>query len=96
MTILESRPGELVTLKLEFFKPFESTNLTTFTLAASGTGTRVSWRMEGKNSLMGKAASAFMDMDALLGKDFEQGLAHLGQAARARAQAGATAAAPVP
>ncbi len=83
MTILESRPGELITLKLEFTKPFEATNLTTFTFAASETGTRVSWIMEGKNSLMGKAISAFMDMDAMVGKDFEQGLANLDTVARA-------------
>ncbi|WP_164007116.1 SRPBCC family protein [Pyxidicoccus trucidator] len=80
MTILESRPGELVTLKLEFFKPFAATNQATFTLVPSGTGTRVTWSMEGENSLMGKAISAFMDMDALLGKNFEEGLANLNTA----------------
>ncbi|WNG41592.1 SRPBCC family protein [Archangium minus] len=97
MTIVESKPGERVSLKLEFFKPFEATNMTTFTLVTSGTGTRVSWVMEGKNSVMAKALSAFMDMDAMVGKDFEQGLAHLDTAAQAEARKlGQTAAASVP
>ncbi|WP_257461823.1 SRPBCC family protein [Archangium lipolyticum] len=85
MTILESTPGERVYLKLEFLRPFEATNTTTFTLTKSEAGTQVSWIMEGKNNFMGKAFSAFMDMDALVGKDFEKGLADLDTAARAEA-----------
>ena len=86
MTILESKPGELVTVKLEFTRPFTATNETKFKLEPSGSGTRVSWIMEGKNSFMGKAISAFVNMDALLGKDFEQGLANLDTVAQAGAQ----------
>lgn len=96
MTILENKPGELITIKLEFTRPFSATNQTTFKLEPSGNGTRVSWIMEGKNTFMGKAMSAFMSMDKLLGKDFEQGLANLDAAAQARVQERKAASAAVP
>jgi uncharacterized protein YndB with AHSA1/START domain len=85
MTILESRPGERVSLRLEFFKPFAATNQATFTLVASEKGTQVTWSVEGENTLMGKAISAFLDMDALLGKNFEEGLANLDTAVQTEA-----------
>ena len=82
MTILESKPGELVSMNLEFTRPFAATNLARFTFTPSGTGTRVTWSMEGKNTLMGKALSPFMD--GMVGGDFEKGLANLDAAVRAR------------
>ncbi|MFP2908575.1 SRPBCC family protein [Pyxidicoccus sp. 3LFB2] len=94
MTILESRPGERVSIKMEFFKPFAATNQATFTFAPSGTGTRVTWSMEGENTLMGKAISAFLDMDTLLGKNFEEGLANLDRVVQAGTQKAATDSAP--
>lgn len=84
MTILESRPGELVTIKLEFIKPFASTNQATFKLEPSGTGTRVTWSMAGPNTLMGKVMSPFMD--GFIGKSMEEGLAALDTAAQAEAK----------
>jgi Polyketide cyclase / dehydrase and lipid transport len=86
MTLLESKAGEFVSIKLEFFKPFAATNQSTFRLAPSGGGTQVNWIMDGKNNFMGKAFSVFMNMDAMVGKDFEQGLANLNTAARAELQ----------
>lgn len=84
MTILESRPGELVTIKLEFIKPFAATNQATFKLEPSGTGTRVTWSMNGPNTLLGKVMSPFME--GFLGKNMEQGLAALDTAAQAEAR----------
>jgi hypothetical protein len=96
MTILESRPGESVSIRMEFFKPFAATNQATFTLAASENETRVTWSTEGENTLMGKAISAFLDMDSLLGKDFEAGLANLDTAAQSETRkAGLEARAPL-
>jgi hypothetical protein len=60
-----------------------------FELAPSGSGTRVTWSMEGRNGLLGKAISLVLDMDEMVGKDFERGLAALGAAARAEALAAA-------
>lgn len=84
MTILESRPGQLVTIQLEFIKPFEATNQATFKLEPSGAGTRVTWSMSGRNTLMGKVMSPFMD--GFIGKSMEQGLAALDTSAQAEAK----------
>ena len=74
MTIRDSQPDQHVAIKLEFIKPFPSTNDTRFTLTPSGSGTRLTWAMEGKNTFVSKAFTMFMDMDKMVGKDFEQGL----------------------
>jgi hypothetical protein len=75
MTIEKSEPPSVVGIKLEFLKPFAATNTTTFTFAPEGPGTKVTWAMEGNNNFAAKAASLFMDMDKLVGADFERGLA---------------------
>jgi hypothetical protein len=81
ITLMESKPGELVSIKLEFFKPLPATNQGSFTLAPSGGATRVTWSMEGKNTLMGKVMSPFMD--GIVGKEFERGLASMDTEAQA-------------
>ncbi len=76
MTILESVPNDRVIIKLEFLKPFEATNTTTLDFVA-GPSTEVTWKMEGTNNFMSKAAGVFMNMDEMIGKDFDKGLAKL-------------------
>ncbi|HEY2837830.1 MAG TPA: SRPBCC family protein [Pirellulales bacterium] len=76
-TIVETKPNELVALKLEFVKPFEATCHVTFTLVPTANGTNVTWSMEGTNSFVAKAMSLVMDMDKMIGKDFKEGLANL-------------------
>ena len=82
-TILESTPNELVSIKLEFLKPLAATNRATFTLTPAPGGTRVSWAMEGKNGFVAKAFSVFMNMDSVVGKEFEEGLGNLNRVAQA-------------
>jgi hypothetical protein len=77
MTITESRPGELVKIKLEFFKPFAATNTAEFTFKPEGGGTAVTWSMIGRNNFMAKALSIFMSMEKMVGGQFEQGLAQM-------------------
>jgi hypothetical protein len=77
MTIEESKPAELVRIKLEFIKPFESASTTTFTFKPEGEMVTVAWKMEGDNNFVGKAFSLFMDMDKMIGGDFERGLASM-------------------
>jgi len=77
MTITESRPNELIGIKLEFLKPFAATNTTEFTFKAEGDQTAVRWSMFGKNNFMSKAFGLFMNMDKMIGSDFEKGLAGL-------------------
>ncbi len=75
MTIIESRPNDLVRVNLEFLKPFASTALTDFTFKPQGDKTLVTWTMTGHNNFIGKAFCLFMSMDKMIGGDFEKGLA---------------------
>lgn len=77
MTITESRPPQSVTIRLEFIEPWAATNTTRFDLVPSGQGTNVTWTMTGRNGFFAKAFSVFADMDAMVGPDFERGLASL-------------------
>ncbi len=93
MTITDARPDARVAIDLEFIKPFESKNATVFTLVPAGGGTRVVWSMDGENHFMGKAMSLFMDMDRMIGGDFEEGLAGLDSVTAAATDTAAGAAA---
>lgn len=86
MTILSATPKERVQLKLEFLKPFQATNDVQFLLKPTEGGTQVRWVMTGENGFLGKAISVFMDMDKMVGKDFEAGLAELRRVAEAEAK----------
>ena len=77
MTIVSSRPTESVDIELEFIEPFAATNQTEFRFTEADGSTTVTWRMKGTNDFFGKAFSLFMNMDELVGADFEQGLASL-------------------
>jgi uncharacterized protein YndB with AHSA1/START domain len=77
MEITESKPSELILIKLDFIEPFQSTADTEFTFKPDGDGTTVSWTMSGKNNFLGKAMCMFMNMDKMIGADFEKGLAKL-------------------
>jgi uncharacterized protein YndB with AHSA1/START domain len=94
MTITDAKPGQEVAIKLEFMKPFEATNATTFSLTPQSDGTRVTWAMEGRNNFVAKAMCIFMPMDKMVGGDFEKGLASLKQVAESAgaAPAGSTTA----
>lgn len=77
LTIVESKPSERIAIKLEFFKPWKGTNRAEFTMKPSSNGTSVSWEMTGQQHFMCKLFSLFMNMDEMIGKDFESGLAEL-------------------
>lgn len=84
MTITESTPAERVALRLEFLRPMRAVNQSVFTLKPDAAGTVVTWTMTGTNGFMGKAFDMVMNMDRMLGKDFEKGLASLKAAAEAQ------------
>ena len=77
MEIAESVPPSKVTLKLDFLKPFEAHNIVEFTLVPQGDSTNVTWAMQGPTPYFAKIIHVFMDMDSMVGKDFETGLANL-------------------
>ena len=85
MIIRESVPPRLVAMSLAFTRPFACTNQVRFEVEPSGDGCRVSWIMEGRNGFMGKAMSLVCNMDRMIGKDFEKGLANLDAVAHAAA-----------
>ena len=76
-TIIESRPYELVRIKLEFFRPFAGVNETQFTFVPEGNQTVVTWSMNGKLNFITKAMGLFMSMDKMCGDSFEKGLADM-------------------
>jgi hypothetical protein len=75
MTIIESRPSELIRIKMEFFKPFAANSTAEFTFKPEGNQTAVTWSMAGENNFMAKAMHLFMSMDKMIGGQFEKGLA---------------------
>lgn len=77
MTITGSKPGAEVAIDLDFIKPFESKNITVFTLKPDGGKTTVTWKMSGKKNFISKAMCLVMDMDKMIGTDFEKGFAQM-------------------
>lgn len=86
MTITDTRPSDLVRVRLEFFKPFAATNTAEFTFVPEGNQTRVTWSMFGEKNFMAKAVHLFMNMDKMIGGQFEKGLADLKTAAEGAAR----------
>ena len=86
MTITESRPNELIRIKLEFLKPFDATNTAEFTFRPEGERTAVTWSMYGHNNFISRAVFLFVNMDKALGGEFEKGLASMKSAAEASAK----------
>lgn len=74
--IVESSPSH-VRMKLDMIEPFEGHNVVDFTLAPRGQATEVTWAMSGPSPFMFKLVGIFMDMDKMVGRDFEAGLANL-------------------
>ena len=77
MEIMDSKAPDQVDIKIDFLKPWEAHNRIVFLLQPQGSGTMVDWTMTGPSNFMAKLFSVFMNMDKLVGKDFERGLANL-------------------
>jgi hypothetical protein len=83
MTLTESRPNELIRIKLEFFKPFAATNTAEFAFRAEGDRTTVTWSMDVRKNFVTKAMGLVMSMDRMVGGQFEKGLAEMKRVAEA-------------
>lgn len=77
MTITESHPSQNIKIDLEFIKPFAAKNVTEFIFKPDGEATGVTWTMSGKNNFIAKAFCLVMNMDKMVGGDFEKGLAQM-------------------
>jgi uncharacterized protein YndB with AHSA1/START domain len=96
MTFTEVTAPARVREKLEFLEPFPSVADVAFDLSAAAGGTKITWAMEGKHTFVGKIFGLFMDMDKMIGKDFEEGLANLKRVVESRPALEPTAPAPAP
>ena len=77
MTIKESHASDLIKIKLDFLKPFAATSDTVFTFTPEGNQTKVTWTMDGEKNFIAKAFHLFMNIDKMVGGDFEKGLAQM-------------------
>ncbi len=77
MEITETAPPSKVTFKLDFIKPFEGHSIAEFTLDAKGDATNVTWAIYGPSPFLSKVMSLFCNMDRMIGREFETGLANL-------------------
>ena len=77
--------GRAVQMKLDFVKPFEAHNQAEFALEPTPDGaTEVRWTMHGPANFMSKLMGVFIDMDRMVGRDFEDGLQNLRHLAEGR------------
>ncbi|EKS32711.1 SRPBCC family protein [Afipia clevelandensis] len=78
MEILDTAPPSKVVIKLDFFSPFEAHNMAEFTMQPKGSAanvtTNVTWAMHGPVPFMAKIIHMFMNMDRMVGGQFQQGL----------------------
>jgi uncharacterized protein YndB with AHSA1/START domain len=81
MEILEANAPSRVKIQLDFLKPFEAHNVAEFTMLPQGNATNLTWVMHGPSPFMSKVIHVFINMDKMVGKDFETGLANLKAAA---------------
>ena len=82
--IIDARAPQRVVIKLDFLKPFEGHHTAEFALAAQGDATTVTWAMYGPQPYLCKLMSLFVNMDRMIGKEFEAGLANLESTAARR------------
>jgi hypothetical protein len=79
MEILDASSPTKIVIKLDFFKPFEGHNTAEFIFAPErdASATNIIWVMHGPSSFMSKVMQVFMNLDKMIGRDFETGLANL-------------------
>jgi len=77
MEIKDSHPSDRILIKLDFVKPMAGAADTEFVFKPEGTGTAVTWSMSGEDGFVGKVARLFINIDKMVGGDFERGLAQL-------------------
>ena len=77
MEITEASSPSTIRIQLDFIKPFEGHNLTDFTLQPAGGATTVTWDMHGPMAFIARVFGIFVNMDKMIGNDFEAGLANL-------------------
>jgi uncharacterized protein YndB with AHSA1/START domain len=81
METLQSAAPSKIVIKLDFHRPFEGHNTAAFTMLPQGDSTMLSWLMYGPAPFKSKLMQVFLDLDRMVGRDFEAGLVNLKQRA---------------
>lgn len=87
MTVVESKPDELVRMRLEFEKPMKAVNTTEFLIRPATDGSEVVWTMSGTSNFYGKVMNIVMNCQKMIGGQFEQGFVNLREALAKDAEA---------
>ncbi len=77
MEIIEASAPSKIVIKLDFLKPFEAHNTAEFTMLPKCDATEITWAMYGPAPFMSKVMHVFINIDRMVGRDFEAGLANL-------------------
>ncbi len=81
ISIVSTTAPTLVAMQLEMIEPMAGSNSIEFTLVpqadAAKAATKVTWAMHGPSPFIAKLAGVFLNMDRMIGRDFESGLASL-------------------
>ena len=80
LEIVESNPG-LVRVQADWERPFVARNINVFALEPHGTGTQVTWSLDGQNVFMLKVMTVLVSADKLMGSHLEKNLSALKAAA---------------
>lgn len=83
--IVGSEPDRRVSLQLHFIKPFAARNTSEFRIEPTEGGSLVTWEMEGPQAFPARIMGVFVNMDRIIGRQFQEGLANLAAAAAPRA-----------
>ena len=73
--IIESIPHSKVVVRLDFFRPFKGSNTAEFLLHSQGASTKMTWIVYGPVNFIVRLIG--LNMDKMIGKDFEAGLANM-------------------
>lgn len=77
MEISKSVAPSAIDLRIDFTRPFKANDIIEFRTDTRQGATRVTWVMHGSTAFMTKVARVFVNMDNLIGKDFDRGLANM-------------------
>ncbi len=77
MEVKEVNEANHLKIALDFMRPIKASNTVDFILSPHGSGTKVIWAMQGPLPYVAKIMHAFMNMEKMVGPDFEKGLSNL-------------------
>jgi len=77
LEIIEAVEPTRVVMTLDMVEPMKAHNIVEYTITPAGDGSDVAWAMSGTCNYVGKVVGIFINVDKMVGDDFEAGLASL-------------------